>query len=123
MDRRELLKSSIMTCGVAVTSRAFGSWLAPNLPADGTTPTEPIVKTSLGGNIAHSTRSRSLEFFALERPAGARLTVMRRSGNVYPVLARAAETRSRPSFTAPCGSPTVTKVGKPLVISVSTSTR
>src|SRR6476660_5240816 len=36
--------------------------------------------------------------------AGARLTVMRRSGKVYPALARAAPIRSRPSRTAPCGS-------------------
>lgn len=48
MDRRELLKSSLMTCGVAFANRAFGSWLAPHALADGTAPTDPIVKTRLG---------------------------------------------------------------------------
>jgi len=41
---------------------------------------------------------------------------------VYPKFAIAAYTRSRPSFTAPCGSPTVAKVGRPFAMSVSTST-
>jgi len=48
---------------------------------------------------------------------------MRLSGNSKPALWMAAFTRSRPSFTAPCGSPTVTNDGRPPAISVSTSTR
>src|SRR5690606_31072138 len=39
-----------------------------------------------------------------------------------PELPSAAATRSRPSFTAPCGSPTVVNVGRPLEMSSSTST-
>jgi hypothetical protein len=39
--------------------------------------------------------------------AGARLTVMRSSGKVYPELLMAALTRSRLSFTAASGKPTV----------------
>src|SRR3990172_2699565 len=55
--------------------------------------------------------------------AGARLMVMRFNGNSNAELAIAAPTRSRPSFTAPCGSPTVANVGRPLAMSASTSTR
>ena len=55
--------------------------------------------------------------------AGARFTVILLSGKSYSELAIAAPTRSLPSFTAPCGNPTVVKDGRPLAISVSTSTR
>jgi para-nitrobenzyl esterase len=48
MDRRELLKSSLLGCGVAVASGALGSRLSRTVLADGTAPTEPIVKTTLG---------------------------------------------------------------------------
>jgi hypothetical protein len=47
MDRRELLKSSLLGCGVAVASGALGSRFSRAVLADGTAPTEPIVKTSL----------------------------------------------------------------------------
>jgi para-nitrobenzyl esterase len=48
MDRRELLKSSLLSCGAAFTSAALGSRLSRAVLADDTAPTAPIVKTSLG---------------------------------------------------------------------------
>jgi para-nitrobenzyl esterase len=47
MDRRELLKSSLLGCGVAVASGALGSPFSRAVLADDTAPA-PIVKTSLG---------------------------------------------------------------------------
>jgi len=61
-------------------------------------------------------------FLHLSPLAGARLTVMRLRGKSKFELAMAEFTRSRPSFTAPCGRPTVANDGNPLAISVSTST-
>jgi len=48
MNRRELLKSSFLTCGAAAASNALGSWFPHAVLADSTTPTVPIVETSLG---------------------------------------------------------------------------
>jgi para-nitrobenzyl esterase len=48
MDRRELLKSSLLGCGAAVASSALGSRFSRAVLADDTAPTRPIVKTSLG---------------------------------------------------------------------------
>jgi para-nitrobenzyl esterase len=48
MDRRELLKSSLLSCGAAFTSAALGSRLSRAVLADDTAPTAPIVKTDLG---------------------------------------------------------------------------
>src|SRR5690349_7540075 len=48
MDRRELLKSSLLGCGVAVASGALGSRFSRAVLADDTAPTAPIVKTSQG---------------------------------------------------------------------------
>ena len=48
MDRRELLKSSLLGCGAAVAGSALGSRLSRAVLADDTAPTGPIVKTSLG---------------------------------------------------------------------------
>ena len=48
MDRRELLKSSLLGCGAAVASSALGSRFSRTVLADDTAPTRPIVKTSLG---------------------------------------------------------------------------
>ena len=56
-------------------------------------------------------RSKALP--ALGRSAGARFTVIRLRGKLNPALTRAALTRSRPSFTAPWGIPTVAKRGQP----------
>ena len=49
--------------------------------------------------------------------------MIRFNGNENPEFATAAPTRSRPSFTAPCGNPTVANEGSPFAMSVSTSTR
>jgi para-nitrobenzyl esterase len=48
MDRRELLKSSLLGCGVAVASGALGTPFSRVVLADDTAPARPIVKTSLG---------------------------------------------------------------------------
>ena len=48
------------------------------------------------------------------RSAGARFTVMRRSGKSKPQLRAAARTRSLDSFTEASGSPTISKAGSPL---------
>ena len=59
---------------------------------------------------------------AFLRSAGARLTVIRRIGNSQPELRTAARTRSRASWTAVSGRPTIVKEGSPGEISTSTST-
>ena len=48
LDRRELLKSSLLGCGAAVVGSALISRLSCAALADDPTPTEPIVETSLG---------------------------------------------------------------------------
>ena len=47
MHRRELLKSSLLTCGAALAGGALGSWFPRKLLAD-TASESPIVKTTLG---------------------------------------------------------------------------
>ena len=59
---------------------------------------------------------------ALRTSAGARLTVMRCSGNSKPEFRIAARTRSRLSRTLASGRPTSTSAGRPNVTSTSTST-
>ena len=54
--------------------------------------------------------------------AGARLTVIRLTGKEKPALRIAVRTRSRDSFTAESGRPTISKAGRPLLRSTSTST-
>jgi len=48
MDRRELLKSSLLSCGVAVANDALGAWLPPLVVRDGTASKDAIVETSFG---------------------------------------------------------------------------
>jgi hypothetical protein len=50
------------------------------------------------------------------------LQVIRLSGIAKPAFASAAATRAPPSRTATCGSPTVENEGRPLLMSISTST-
>ena len=50
---------------------------------------------------------------AFLRSAGARFTVIRRSGNSKPELSSAARTRSRDSCTAASGRPTIVNAGRP----------
>ena len=59
----------------------------------------------------------------LRRSAGARFTVMRRSGNSKPGFTSAARTRSRASRTALSASPTTVNAGRPWRMSASTHTR
>src|SRR6185503_4525083 len=54
--------------------------------------------------------------------AGARFTVIRLCGTSKPVFLSAAVTRSRPSRTAPCASPTTAKLGSPEARWTSTRT-
>ena len=65
---------------------------------------------------------RSNDGPSLRRSAGARLTVMRRDGNSKAELTIAARTRSRLSWTAASGSPTMLNAGAAATTSASTST-
>ncbi len=65
-------------------------------------------------------RSKALP--SLGTSAGARFTVMRLGGREWPTFWSAAVTRSRPSLTAPWGSPTTTKAGNPTDRLTSTET-
>ena len=64
--------------------------------------------------------ARSSDAPALRRSAGARLTVIRRAGNVKPALRIAPRTRSRASFMAVSGRPTMVNPGNPGATSTST---
>jgi len=48
MDRRELLKSSLLGCGIAAANNAMGPWLRDSVLTGEMPPTDPIVETSLG---------------------------------------------------------------------------
>ena len=48
MNRRELLKLSLLTCGAALTSSAQGSGSPSPLPADDNASASPVLETSLG---------------------------------------------------------------------------
>src|SRR5437762_6795526 len=65
---------------------------------------------------------RSKRAPSLRTCAGARFTVILRTGNSKPQFRSAASTRSRLSRTAASGSPTIEKVGSPAPRSASTST-
>ena len=65
---------------------------------------------------------RSYTVPAFFRWAGARFTVMRDTGKVKPQFFTAARTRSRASFTAASGRPTMSKAGRPPDRSHSTRT-
>ena len=60
-----------------------------------------------------SRMGRSYTVPSLRRPAGARFTVMRLTGYLAPQFFTAARTRSRASFTAVSGRPTMSKAGRP----------
>ena len=85
----------------------------PSTRSCGTTPMPMRRARAMG-------RSKALPSFGTS--AGARFTVMRRGGRECPMFWRAAVTRSRPSRTAPCGSPTTTKAGSPTERLTSTDT-
>ncbi len=57
---------------------------------------------------------------SLRRSAGARFTVMRRSGYLKPLFSIAPRMRTRPSFTPTSGRPTMWQPGNPLATSTST---
>jgi hypothetical protein len=69
-----------------------------------------------------SAMGRSKPELALRSSAGARFTVTRLAGRVYPEFKSAAMTRSRLSFTAPEASPTIVQLGSPGATSTSTMT-
>ena len=57
--------------------------------------------------------ARSSDAPALRRSAGARFTVIRRGGNAKPLLRIAPRTRSRASWRAASGRPTIVNPGRP----------
>ena len=69
-----------------------------------------------------SAMGRSKTGPAFRVSAGARFTVIRRTGISKPEFRTAARTRSRASRTAVSGSPTIEKVGSPGLTSSSTPT-
>ena len=69
-----------------------------------------------------SAMGRSNAVPSFRTSAGARFVVIRRGGTVNPELSKAAPTRSRLSFTALAGRPTVVHCGKPRETSTSTVT-
>ena len=92
------------------TGRSFPSRLssprnALSRPGVGTAPEAARIPSKIG-------RSYSVpDFFTL---AGARFTVIRLTGNLKPLFFTAARTRSRASFTAMSGRPTISKAGSPV---------
>jgi len=52
MNRRELLKLSLLTCGAALTSSAQGSGSPSPLLADGNASASPVLETSLGMGLS-----------------------------------------------------------------------
>ena len=94
-------------------------------PSNASSPRKTVPASFSGGNnpaadkipTAMGTSKAAPSFF---RSAGARFTVIRRSGNLNPQFSMAPRIRTRPSFTPASGSPTMWQPGKPLATSTST---
>ena len=86
---------------------------AQSSPGLSNSPRAERIPTSMG-------KSYTVPAFFLS--AGARFTVMRLTGKEKPLFFMAALTRSRASFTAASGRPTISKPGRPLEIYTSTAT-
>ena len=69
-----------------------------------------------------SSTGRSYVVPPLRVSAGARFTVMRETGKRSPTFFMTARTRSRASFTAVSGRPTMLNSGSPCAVEHSTST-
>ena len=85
----------------------------PARDSAGILPMQAIIVSAMGRSKAGPS------FF---RSAGARLTVMRWSGNPMPLFFSAARTRSRDSLTAASGRPTTSNEGMPKDRFTSTAT-
>ena len=85
------------------------------LPANGRSPPQPAARIP-----SRMGRSYSGPLFLVS--AGARFTTSTPAGKVYPKLPMALCTRSRLSFTAVSGSPTISNRGSPRRQSTSTVT-
>ena len=97
-------------------------------PVSESSPTIAHDSTVSGSSCPEATSSatasgRSNAGPTLRRYAGARLTVMRRSGNSKPEFCSAERTRSRASRTALSARPTTVNAGRPTRMSASTQTR
>ena len=82
----------------------------------------PAARTWSEPSRIASAIARSSDEPVLRRSAGARLTVIRRGGWTNPLLRSAPRTRSRASWSAASGSPTIEKPGSPGATSTSTRT-
>ena len=80
----------------------------------------PLARTWSEPSRMPMAMARSSEAPALRRSAGARLTVIRRGGNARPLLRIAPRTRSRASWSAASGRPTMVNPGRPGATSTST---
>jgi len=98
---------------------------APSKPSSPTTaiPSSPSWGISPAPARSPSAKGRSKALPSFRMSAGARLTVIFRRGMEYPEFWIAAQTRSRPSRTAPSANPTTAKEGSPLPRFTSTWTR
>ena len=97
-------------------------------PVSDSSPTTAVPSSASASSSPPATSSatasgRSNPGPILRRSAGARLTVMRRSGNSKPEFTSADRTRSRASRTALSASPTTVNAGRPWRMSASTQTR
>lgn len=96
-------------------------------PVSDSSPANSRPASTPGGNCPLAARmpraiGRSKRPDSLGRSAGARLTVMRRTGKSKPQFCRAARTRSRLSRTSRSGRPTIENEGRPLARWTSTVT-
>ena len=80
----------------------------------------PVARTCSEPSRIPTAIARSSDAPALRRSAGARLTVIRRGGNARPLLRMAPRTRSRASWNAASGRPTIVNPGRPGATSTST---
>ena len=95
---------SIPTTGRRVPERESSPTKAQSGSVQSRTPAAARIPTRMG---------RSYTVPDLRRLAGARFTVIRPTGKAYPLFLMAARTRSRASFTAASGRPTMSKLGRP----------
>ena len=94
-------------------------------PSSESSPTKTLSSSLLGSTSREQVKSpmamgKSSPEPSLRKSAGARLTVIFVIGNGYSLLRSAAFTLSLDSRTAIAGSPTKSKLGRPLAMSTST---
>ncbi len=114
---------------VGAMRRAMGSAprIARSEPSSPSSPTAARPVNAVASSCFVATRmpsaiGRSKAVPSFRMSAGARFTVIRRGGTANPEFTSAAPTRSRLSFTAPAGRPTIVNCGSPVAASTSTVT-